>query len=264
MRADMHRVLASSRHRRGSLTNKVRQKGQARALARMPDDEQPFTESMSSRGGFRSRRQKYGVLKRFVMSQVGRPWADVFSEVCSRMDVRNSAQKEIREWIKRFVDEDIVLIDGVPFDRTRRWRVQGVWLHPETGTLMPPPVKARFELTAEQQERRRRWQRKTRHDYFKIDAKHRLVHVDDGGWFVVVLKPLPLEEPKEYSDWPSDVLSYGGWGGWNCFRHQQFAEWGDYVYAAQKRPASNKTIKRYSKTPDRPSSDTHVVMRPAV
>lgn len=262
MRADMHRVISSSRHRRGKLFNKVKQKGQSRALSRLADDELPHMEPMKSRKGFRSRRQKFDVLKRFVTSQIGRRWADVFSEVCSQMDSRNPLQNEIREWTKRFVDEDVQMLEGVPFERNGRWRVHGVWVHPKTGVLMAPPAKPRRELTAEESERRRRWKRRASHDSFKIDSNHRLVHLDDGPWYVVTLKPLPDVEPVEYEHWPVDVMSWGSWGDWIYFRHRQLIEWGDYVYAAEKRPASNRVIKRYSQPATKADSDNRVVMRP--
>ncbi len=264
MRADMHRVFAGSRHRRGQGWTKVKQKGTSRALARIPDDEQPYLEPIGSRKGFRSRRQKYGVLRKYVASQVGRLWTDVYSEVCKQMDARNPAQKEIREGIKRYVDEDVVVIDGVPHDRTRNWRVQGVWVHPDTGILMPPPVKPRFVPTPEQlAERKRRKRANWQFEEYKIDATHRLVHFDryDEGWFIVTLKPMPASEPADYSNWPRDVLSCCMFGNYDDFLRDQHRTWGEAVYAADKRPASKRSIKKYTRPETRVSTDKHVVLR---
>jgi hypothetical protein len=266
MRADMHRVFASSRHRRGQGWTKVKQKGTGRARPRIMDEDQPYREPVRSRKGFGSRRQKYEVVERYVLSQVGKMWTEVYSEVCRQMDARNEAQKEIREQIKRCVDEEVVLVDGEPFvDQMKGWRVHGVWVHPDTGILMPPPVKRKLVLTPEQLvERKRRYRRNWEFEQYKIDKTRRLVHFDryeGGGWFIVTLKPLPLTKPDDYANWPHDSLSHCYFGDYDDFLRDQHRMWGDYVYAAEKRPASNRAIKKYTQPDLKLNTDKHVIKR---
>jgi hypothetical protein len=265
MRADMHKVFSSSRHRRGQLWNKVKQKGTSRARAHMFDeDNHAYVEPISKRSGFRSRRQKSDVLRRFIRSQVGRPWSQVHSEICARLDMRNEVQRNVRERINWFVEQDVVLVDGVPHDSLARYRVQSVWVHPDTGILMAPPKKKPYELSAEQVAYVERQKRLDKPRY-KIDANHRLVYLEDygenGRWYVVTLKPLPETEPENYSDYPQDAFSHVWSSDWAWTRAQNLRTWGEYVYAAEKRPASNKLVRRILNAAEREDSDNRVVKR---
>jgi len=263
MRADMHKVFSSSRHRRGRLWSKVKQKGSARARPDIFDEDQPHTERIRNRKGH-SRRQKYDVLRRYIRSQVGRPWSEVYSEICEQLDTRNELQRDVRDWLKGYVEESVVLINGVPHESRGEYRVYDVWVHPDTGILMKPPAQQPYVLTAEQLAWRERAERERRPRY-KIDATHRLVWLEGyevpGRWYVVTLKPLPETLPEEYTDWPHDVVRDWCSSDYQWFRRHQFNEWGDYVYAAEKRPATNKLVRRFTKPQANDDSDDHVVMR---
>lgn len=55
-----------------------------------------------------------GPLRRFVESNVGRPWDKVYSEICKHVDRGNVVQKHILTHLFEYVTVDVELIDGQP------------------------------------------------------------------------------------------------------------------------------------------------------
>jgi hypothetical protein len=55
-----------------------------------------------------------GPLRRFLDSNVGRPWDKVYSEICRHVDRSNVVQKHILTHLFDYVVTNVVLIDGQP------------------------------------------------------------------------------------------------------------------------------------------------------
>ena len=60
------------------------------------------------------------------------------------------------------------------------------------------------------------------------------------------------------------MLSYCYFGDYDDFLRDQHRTWGDYVYAAEKRPASNRAIKKYTQPDLKLNTDKHVIKRTRV
>ncbi len=94
MRPDMHRVIISRpRRNRGPSYKSFRR------TDRQADPESlPFHESMTGRYGYgrKSQTDLLGPLRKWARKQVGRPWDDVFSEVCAAVDNRTIAGHHLR------------------------------------------------------------------------------------------------------------------------------------------------------------------------
>jgi hypothetical protein len=86
-------------------------------------------------------------LYRFLRKNVGRPWNDVFSEVCAHADRRSSTDYEniirpIQRWI---VAQDVFMYNGKPYQPRghgayykKVWKdypYDGLYVHPDTGIL---------------------------------------------------------------------------------------------------------------------------------
>ena len=80
-------------------------------------------------------------LEHFLQCRVGRPWDQVWSEVCAAADLRNTLGAEIRGHVDRLVETKCwiegrtVMADsccGVPR------KVRGLYVHPRSGLLMRP------------------------------------------------------------------------------------------------------------------------------
>src|SRR5262249_24088639 len=84
-----------------------------------------------------------GPLRRFLMSNVGRPWDKVFSEISAHINVNSVVQAHIRTHLFQYVAVHVILIDGVPCSTEGRFYGQplrGTWwplfyVCPRTGLL---------------------------------------------------------------------------------------------------------------------------------
>ena len=54
-----------------------------------------------------------GPLRRYLDSQVGRPWDKVFSEICAHIDRSSAVQDHVRDHVEDYVTVHVILIDGV-------------------------------------------------------------------------------------------------------------------------------------------------------
>lgn len=137
----------------------------------------------------------YKFVRRLLVGNVGRPWDEVYSELCVQADARNYVGAQLREAIDRlvekhcYIDEDGVVRDDHDFKVDGRWRC-ALYVHPETKTL-------------EKLEGRRRHVRsKQGTTVFEYDGK--LFHCHEGIWYRVEMAPVP--EVKYY--WAT-TYSYG-------------------------------------------------------
>src|SRR5207244_2148033 len=60
-----------------------------------------------------------GPLRRFLHSNVGRPWDKVYSEICQHVDRGNVVQKHILTHLFEYVIVDVEMIDGEPYRKAR-------------------------------------------------------------------------------------------------------------------------------------------------
>jgi hypothetical protein len=84
-------------------------------------------------------------LRRWLSSQVGRPWDKVWSEICSNADLRTTSGRHLREHVAyevsignlRYDEPSRTMLEFVP------WRgyipVQGLYVHPRHGLLCLQP-----------------------------------------------------------------------------------------------------------------------------
>jgi hypothetical protein len=133
-----------------------------------------------------------GPLRRYLDSQVGRPWNKVFSEICAHIDRSSAVQDHVRDHVAEYVATRVLEIDGEPcyaeghyfYGRPLReirwiyWYVcprsgilKRVKPRKRSGDRMPnPPAAPRFVSVSDSLQCRQ----------------------IDGVWHVVSLQPLPL------------------------------------------------------------------------
>lgn len=253
MRDDLHKVFLRHKPKRGGSWSKLRWKGAAKILANTPDEELPSFEAMSSRR-YRSRRRNYNVIRHWLCAQAGRPWAQVRSEVCRQNDARNHGKQELRKWLETLVDESVELIDGVATNAKRGYKITGLWVHPETGILMPPLQKKRRYPKKDQ-----RKHVKPSPQQYKIDDGRCLALVE-AAWWLITLKPIPSTSDDSMAGFPFDVVLYCVASG--HYFWELYSKWGAAVYAASKCRVKDRTVRRYlTPRPKRLSDDTFMVAR---
>ena len=87
-------------------------------------------------------------LRRWLIRQVGRPWAKVRSEIRAVVDPRSAVKLHVLQHLADFVVEHVEIVDGAPHGRVwgrsapivARWRGTPLWVCPRTGLLRAPPV----------------------------------------------------------------------------------------------------------------------------
>jgi len=115
MRADMGKVLAE-RPRWGSRSRGPR-KGYDAHVRRCIDAGEPLPkfEGIKRRSGKTKHFNEHlGPLRRFLDSNVGRPWDKVYAEICKHVDRGNVVQKHILTHLFQYVVTNVMLIDGRP------------------------------------------------------------------------------------------------------------------------------------------------------
>jgi hypothetical protein len=129
MRADMGKVLVErprlGRRRAERWPGKGYRKQLRKCLA--AGDSPPPREGMKDTYGWltKSFNEHLNPLRRFLDSNVGRPWDKVYSEICRFVDRNNVVQKHILTHLFDYVVTNVVLIDGQPCRGTAYARQYG-------------------------------------------------------------------------------------------------------------------------------------------
>lgn len=168
-----------------------------------------------------------GPLRRFLRSQVGQPWDEVYSKLCQRMDSSTMAGQHVLSHVWQYVERHVDLIDGIPYSkphaysriRLDRCRGDQFYVHPQTGLLCASEKISRTQTQTQPR------------NVVTLDDHHQYHQVNEI-WYLITFKPFPpLPEDTAF-----DVLQG------LIARSQARAIGGQTVYAAQKRQCSKKEI----------------------
>jgi len=124
--------------------------------ANLPDELQPKYEGMrrahSRRKGFTD---LLGPLRRWLHTQVGRPWNDVYSEACAVIKPDSVIRAHVKTHLLEMVEQNTFIAGGQvsvvdhfrgggvrPVVETR-WGWTRYYVHPETGLLLKIPPRSR-------------------------------------------------------------------------------------------------------------------------
>lgn len=246
MREDMYKVIVE-RPRRGGLDDGAR---------RFRNDEARGGK-IGMKQGYTARKwlnENLNPLKRWLASQVNRPWSKVYAELCENIDRRNTVQQHIFVHLDQFVERDARLVDGKVL-APRYWTQElqplsesdvELYVHPRTGILLrnrhrPGRVAAHKAKVMESAEKLAEVRR-------DISPTLQLRKVD-GAWYAVKMdmRPEPAEvklpngqsERKIAKVW--DVLDRK----WVAYEIKRWHSPDELVYASHKRQLSGAELKRY-------------------
>lgn len=148
MRSDMAKVIVERpRIRGGSRKGKAAKGSSKRHGRQLRDGIEQSRETMKPgrRFGFQEQKslnEHLGPLRRYLRSQIGRPWNKVFSEICQHVDRRSAVLDHVRDHVDDYVQTNVVLHGGVPtmLDGEPLWeRFRFAWLAlyvcPKSGIL---------------------------------------------------------------------------------------------------------------------------------
>jgi hypothetical protein len=134
------------------------------------------------------RRGERAPLRRFLRSQVGRPWDKVYAEICA---YSRRGSRDIREVARDLVEKAVVVEDGVvrrADGQGRRFAEATLW----PGTLYVCPRSGILRVTKEQKQQ----PKKERPTPAAVKVGHeRECRYLDGGWHLVEVRRVP-DEPR--------------------------------------------------------------------
>jgi len=182
-----------------------------------------------------------GPLKRWLQSQVGRPWNDVYSEACEVIKPDSVIRAHIRTHLLQFVERHtfmhhgtVCILDssyggrGVITVAEQRYGCSRFFVHPQTGLLHAIPQKSWKAMRARRQLARAatfRW----------LDGNLALKQIE-GIWFACQFRVVPLGSPfKAYDHSIGQEVGRGGL----LRRNDQ------YLHCISKRQLSRRELKRY-------------------
>ncbi len=140
MRSDMTKVIGE----RPRVCTGYARDGERREWQRIPIEDHPARERIKDRlrGCPKQTSQLLGPLRRFLGSNVGRPWDVVFSEICAGTTKGSPARASLLVEVDRTVERNVILIDRIPcygpgsgHGTPLRWRRGSVYVCPRTGLL---------------------------------------------------------------------------------------------------------------------------------
>ena len=193
MRKDMFKVIVE-RPRPGS---RVRWSSGYRRL--LDSEDMPPKVGMRHGRGPVCLNENLGPLRRFLVRQAGRPWNDVFSEICRTIDNRSTVKQHVRSHIEGIVAVRTKIVDGMTYAMTRfelprarfvplRESRYELYVDSQTGVLMRnlEPITWRQKLRAVEKRSRAELDKRMR-----ILSPQEELHRLGGMWFLVRLEPVP-------------------------------------------------------------------------
>lgn len=243
MRADMAKVIVERPRKKGCSWHKP--KGYQRRLRRYGEDGPPAREGIQAswQGRTKYLNEHLGPLRRYLDTQVGRPWDKVFSEICDRIDRSNAVQDHVRDHVADYVTTHVILIDGVPCSGEggraygqplQQFRYRPWYVCPRTGLLR------RVERPGRKQPHRPK--REAPPKYVRV-SKSLQCRFLDGAWHLITLKPLPSPYSQRERCTATDVLlkvSVAQLTPVDARRH-----YGAEVYAVAVRRLARKELRQY-------------------
>jgi len=211
--------------------------------ANLPDELLPRFESV--RRPHKDRKsfgEHLGPLRRWLRSQVGRPWDKVYSEACAVIKPDSVVRNHIKFHLLQFVQRHTFMRDGQVWCFTDGWygnelpveQAASHWspfyVHPKTGLLCEMPLSPRFRWRDQAAERRAKTQRWVKENL--------LLRRIQGLWFSCVVEAFPVRSVREDTPWHFDLAER------RLISPSQAREiYGKEVYCTAKRQLSRQELR---------------------
>lgn len=191
MRADMSKVIVERpRHRWKS--------GDTSARRLRNDIDGPAWLRTRAGYGYRALNENLAPLRRYLRTQVGRPWSKVFSEISANIDRRNAVQQHIYQHIDGFIAIQVEIRGGELVDRRRNWPApingdglpQELYVDPRTGLIRINEHYRTWKSRITERRKRRQAAIERRR---RVVDEHTLLLLLDDVWYRVGVEALPAE-----------------------------------------------------------------------
>ena len=180
----------------------------------------------------KSLNEHLGPMRRFLRSQVGRPWNKVHQDLCEHVSFDNAVQKHVLTHVYDFVTRHVTLIDGRPHAR-HRWPLRDgqMYVCPQTGLLkVVRPLKRRAA---------------TQHGLGSL----RQFHLRDGVWWELRLRKIPADPGELWDIWFERPVA-------SLSTRDLRATYGDRLFTIAKRPLTAREARTVRRSRSRSGSRT--------
>lgn len=179
MREDMAKVIVERPRRQAS--------GRLKGRLNRDLESRPAKEGMKFRlADTKSLNENLAPLRRYLASQVGRPWSKVYSEISANLKATNAVQQHVRDHVKDYVA--VTVSDnkaGEPMAVSRWWSVCDFYVDPRDGILKRAKTDTdKARKRAKEQRRQRLMLAQSKVDRIKLAAGSDLRRLN-GIWFAV-------------------------------------------------------------------------------
>lgn len=245
MKEDMFKIIVERPRVGGSpIKGKKRRQGWNRDI-----EDAPLRESMkktAALGDPKELNENLAPLYRFLQSSVGRPWDDVFSEICKNIDLSHTVKRHVRQHLDSMVSTKTFVKDG------KVWESKGYetvvsehwyggpryYVHPET-RLLCTSKKVKPSWMEEKKER-------TDLHWLPTKRGHprKALALWKGVWYECEVKPLPGKDDGIHCS--HDRLTGNTyWSNASHWYRNEF--WNERVYCSAKKSAAKKLIREHVK-----------------
>ena len=210
--------------------------------ANVPLEDRRTRESMrAAHADRKSFGENLAPLRRWLRTQVGRPWDDVYSEACVVIKSDSTVRNHIKFHLLEMVERHTFLRDGEVWCFRLGWwdaievpvsQLSGHWncfyVHLHSGLLCEAKPSRRQPSRRDREERKRmktcRW----------LNDQMALLKLN-GCWFKCEMRPLPSDEARAYDSASRQMLN----------RWEAEHKYGKPVCCVGKRQLSREQLKRF-------------------
>lgn len=229
-------------------------KGSKKRLQKTPLEEQSNFQS-NARGrvyGYDCKQPNdhLGPLRRWLQSQVGRNWDDVWSEVCENLSASGVMTKHVRDHAQAYVEQNCTIDDDGNVCDSRGTKLSGYWssrqfyVDPRDNILRVLEAKPR-------------WRRQYKQDWIEGKDENHRYYLLKGVWYEVKFEPFPHARPRpkwwerQYqnhtrvhdmviaANWNRKDKKYNGSDQQHCESY-----YGSAIYAAKKVQLGKREIRK--------------------
>jgi hypothetical protein len=178
----------------------------------------------------------YRFLKRLLHKNTGRPWNQVYSELCQQADIRSYQGHSFREAVDMYVEKSCYIDENGKIQTNRGWALNDdFYIHPVTGTLEWEPDHRRWG-----------WYKPPVQAVFEVNGV--LYHKHDGVWDRVEMAKYKDKKGLFVSDKFFDVLDPWEHTNINQLKYKYGLDPdGDVQYCVWKQSANSREINKLKK-----------------
>jgi hypothetical protein len=209
-----------------------RKKGYRKYIQRASLDNLPHREPMLGRwhGREKSLNEHLGPMRRFLRSQVGRPWNKVHQDLCEHISFDNAVQKHVLAHVFQFVRRLVKVRRGVVYSAELTGWLRGYELKPGEMYICPRTGLLKVVRAKRQVIRPR-----------KIEVSPTVqCHWRDNTWWEVRLRKLPAVTDELWELWLERLVN-------KLTEAELMAEYGGKFIAVSKRLLSRTEIRRLNR-----------------